>query len=81
MAKIVVAGNVEVPAYLVLVEKGYNVHFDGGEHWTASKDGSTFGGSGPIELLGLVSVFENRGEDWQVPDQAIDDFLRTFPQE
>lgn len=80
MANIVAAGNVEIPAYLVLVDKGYDVRFDGRGTWTASKDGSTFSGDGPIEVLGVVSIFESRGEDWKASDQAIDEFLEKFPQ-
>ena len=81
MANTVAAGNVEVPAYLVLVDKGYDVLFDGKETWTASKEGSTFSGHGPIEVLGIVAVFESQGEDWQASDQAIGEFLERFPQD
>ena len=80
MAKIIAAGNVEVPAYLVLVEKGYEVRWDGNERWTASKGDFVFGGEGPIEVLGIVCMYENRGEDWKASDQAIDAFLDKFPQ-
>lgn len=80
MAKIIAAANVEVPAYLVLVERGYEVRCDGRESWTACKDDSVFGGDGPIELLGVVTIFEHRGEDWKASDRAIADFLEMFPQ-
>jgi len=80
MTKVNAAGNVDVPAYLVLCDKGYEVQWDGADHWTASKGESQFAGEGPIELLGVVSMYEHRGEQWQAPDDAIDRFLEQFPQ-
>ena len=80
MAHITAAGNVEVPAYLTLIEKGYEVQWDGGEYWTARKGENVFGGDGPIEVLGIVCMYENRGEDWKASDKAIDEFLERYPQ-
>ncbi len=80
MAQIIAAGNVEVPAYLVLIEKGYEVRCDGDERWTARKGDSVFGGAGPIEVLGIVCMYENRGKDWKASDEAIDNFLQKYPQ-
>jgi hypothetical protein len=76
------AGNVEVPSYLVLREKGYIVKAydrpEGHSGWYAEKDGSRFQGDSLIEVLGLVSMFEVRGTNWAASDQDIDDFLKTY---
>jgi hypothetical protein len=76
------AGNVEVPAYLVLRQKGYLVGAYGrsADHggWYAEKDGSRFQGDSLIEVLGLVCMYEARGANWAAADQDIDDFLRKY---
>jgi hypothetical protein len=78
------AGNDEVPAYLVLLSQGYDVdraYLDRSqqvEEWTAQRDGHRFSAAGPIELLGVVSVFEARGEDWKAADPDIDAFMARF---
>lgn len=77
------AGNVEVPAYLALLEKGYQVSWDDGDDqqfWFAAKDGHEFIGDGPLELLGLVALYETRGENWPATNQQIDDFLKSTNQ-
>jgi hypothetical protein len=79
---IAAAGDVEVPAYLVLRAKGYDITVSmrgqGEETWHATKDGNRFSGEGPIELLGVVAVFEARGENWQAADSEIDDFIQRY---
>jgi hypothetical protein len=76
--QITAAGNTEVPAYLVLVAKGYDVsHPD--DVWLAQKDQNSFSASGPLELLGLVAVAETRGRNWHATDQEIEAFLKKYP--
>jgi hypothetical protein len=53
------AANVEVPAYLVLSQKDYTVTAPGNDSWYAEKDGLRFQAESLIELLGLVSMYEN----------------------
>lgn len=80
--KLASAGNVVVPAYLVLLAKGYAVEreaIDDREVWRASKGADEFIADSPLELLGVVVVSEERGADWQASDQEIQDFLRRFP--
>ncbi|BCU79000.1 hypothetical protein [Luteolibacter sp. LG18] len=77
------AGNALVPAYLVLVAKGYSVRCsleeeDGGEIWHAENDALKLSAEDPVALLGLVTMAEARGADWQASDEQIDSFLRTF---
>ena len=33
----------------------------------------------PLELLGLVALYEARGDSWKATDAEIDHFLKTFP--
>lgn len=72
------AGNVEVPAYLVLSQKAYIVTAPGNEGWCAEKDGLRFQAESLVELLGLVSMYEARGPNWAALDEEIEDFLTKY---
>ena len=79
--KLASAANVEPPAYFLLKELGYSIKVqleNGNELWIAQKDGNDFIGSGPLELLGLVKLFEARGGNWQVSDEQIDEFTQKY---
>lgn len=82
--RIVAAGNVEVPAYLALKARGYlvertlEVDDAARECWSACKDGQEFIGDGPLQLLGLVGLFEARGENWVAGDEELEQFLVEF---
>lgn len=71
------AANVEVPAYLVLRQKNYSVTASGNS-WYAEKDGLRFQAENVIELLGVVSMFEARGDNWAATDLEIDGFLTRY---
>lgn len=73
-------GNVEVPAYLVLKQKGYAVTAPGNDNWDAEKDGLRFRAESLIRLLGLVCMYEVRGTNWAATDQEIDNFLEKYDQ-
>jgi hypothetical protein len=76
--QITAAGNTEVPAYLALVAKGYQVSMTG-DLWLAQKDQNFFSASGPLELLGLVAMAEIRGVNWRATDEEIEVFLTKYP--
>jgi hypothetical protein len=79
---IATASNVLVPAYLVLRGKGYRITRvveKKVETWRAVKPGVEFIAEDPLSLLGLVSLYEARGEAWRAEDAEIDDFCRQFP--
>ncbi len=80
--KISAAGNTEVPAYLVLLELGYEISVkdlaDRTQFWTATKGNTQVSGEGPLELLGLVKLVECRGEDWKANDNEIEDFVSKY---
>lgn len=76
MTKIASAGNSDTAAFAVLLSKGYTVQIrkksDGKDGWfVAQKDGSEFIGDTPLETLGLIAMFEFRGEDWKPTDQEV----------
>lgn len=92
-----IAGNTGLPALLALRAKGYRVRLDyhrlGGPEvanpdyqldYQAECDGGYFSATTPEELLGLVAMWEVRGDDWRLKpgEGAIDDELhaasRTF---
>lgn len=63
------AGNTHGPAILVLLAKGYVVRQE--YHtpsesllWWAIKDGREFVADTPVTVLGLVALWENRGDEW-----------------
>ncbi len=70
---LVASGNTYNPSLIVLRDKGYELWLERGENgslWCAKKgDQSFLAYSGP-ELLGLVVLWENLGENWnrQQPD-------------
>jgi hypothetical protein len=70
---VVAAGNTYNPCLLILKNKGYRLWAeDSGERllWHASKDGHSFMGYSPPELLGIVVLWESFGQNWnqQRPD-------------
>ena len=60
-------GNV---AIITLCDKGYRVWWEASERpsaddWWAEKEGREFVASSPLALLGLVALWEGRGDEWQ----------------
>jgi hypothetical protein len=78
---IAAAGNTEVPAYLTLIKLGYTVDRidQGGEElWTAKTGTLQLLAKGPLELLGLCLLSNERGPNWQACDDDIDEFIGRF---
>jgi hypothetical protein len=79
--RLVAAANVEVPAILLLEERGYTVTVRRStdlEQWTATQGDVEVSAESPLQLLGLVSLAEARGPSWRANDQQIDDALARF---
>ena len=60
-------GNV---AIITLRDRGYCVWWEASERpsaddWWARKEGRTFVATSPLALLGLVALWESRGDEWQ----------------
>ena len=91
-ARIRIAGNTGLPCLLALRAKGYRVWRDyhrlGGPEvanpdyqldYQAECEGGYFSATTPEELLGLVAMWEVRGDDWRLKpgEGAIDDELHA----
>lgn len=71
-----IAGNTQNPALTILKDKGYQLwveeHSGGRLSWNADQKGRLFSATGPVELLGLVTLWEVRGDDWHAKDHEDD---------
>ncbi|MET4108250.1 hypothetical protein [Hymenobacter sp. UYP22] len=77
MSGLSAASNVLAPAFYVLEEKGYQVHFNREQDWwVAEKDGVQLIGYSTIELCGLAYIYEMKGEEWRASDEQIDAFMQ-----
>ena len=57
-------------AIITLGERGYRVWWEASERlsaddWWAEKEGREFVAKSPLGLLGLVTLWESRGDEWQ----------------
>lgn len=71
------AGNTLSPALAVLRELGYTVTREAsGERLFRAKNANCLLlAEDPLRLLGLVKLYEIRGEQWRPTDSEVDDFL------
>ncbi len=80
--KLSAAANLEVPAYLEISKRGYDVtrrsDSINGEVWSAHHGSSILEAESPIQLLGLIALIEARGEDCHSTDDETELFLATF---
>jgi hypothetical protein len=79
--RLATAGNVMVPAILLLEERGYVVTVDRvgtDERWVARRGDTELLGEDPINLLGLASLAEARGDRWRATDDQIAAVLARF---
>ncbi|HEY4263252.1 MAG TPA: hypothetical protein VGM98_24030 [Schlesneria sp.] len=68
------AGNTMIPAFCAIAAKGYSItiwhnrHDDGdlSTQFDAQSNGRSFSATSPEELLGLIAMWEVRGDDWQL---------------
>ena len=77
MARISSAGNSDTAAFAVLWEQGYELTVIAGSNSSdallvATKDDHTFSGYTPLEVLGLVAMFQARGENWKPTDEEVE---------
>jgi hypothetical protein len=95
-----IAGNTQIPALLALRAKGYRVWLeyttedDPRSSWypympdyQAEIEGAYFSATSPVELLGLVAMWETRGDDWKFKrgepdiDEELQESAKTFDSE
>ena len=80
--KLATAGNVVVPAFLTLLQRGYSVRRDApsspGQEalWHAEREGVHLIAEEPLSLLALAAIVESRGAEWRATDEQIESFLR-----
>lgn len=72
-----IAGNTLIPTLHAIRNKGYSVsHYflndTPGEwenpQWDAEREGRVFSATSPESLLGLIGMWEIRGDDWRLKD-------------
>lgn len=82
-----IAGNTLIPCLHAIAAKGYTIrhHFLGttpGEwdnpQWDAEKDKRIFSATSPQELLGLIAMWEVRGDDWHIKEGEADLYDRLI---
>ncbi len=81
--KIADAGNVTVPAFLTLQQKGYVVRSERSadgtrDTWVAESDTTELLAADPVVFLGLAALAESRSRDWKASDSQIQEFLKKF---
>ena len=80
--KIAGAGNVLVPAFLTLQQRGYTVRCqraaDGTQTWFAESATVELIADDPVTLLGLEGIAETRGAGWPASGKEIQDFLNEY---
>lgn len=71
------AGSIEPPMYHLLLEKGFEVKVEG-DCWIAENEESKFIAEDVTQLAGLILLFESKGDNWEVSDEKIDEYLDKF---
>ena len=76
------AGNTRAPAYFTILKLGFKVSIkardEGKEFWVAENEQIQFIGPGPLVLLGLITMRQQRGVEWKPNSEEVDNFLSTF---
>lgn len=79
MVSISTSGNAETAAFAVLLQKGFSVQSSallGEPLLVAEKDEQEYRGQSALEILGLISVIEARGENWHPVDPEVDQLVQ-----
>lgn len=82
--KVSEAGNVIIPAYITLQQKGYILECmhagsdDDLVSWKATKGSDEFNASDPLSLLGIIAMIEHRGENWKATDEEATPFMNKY---
>ncbi len=65
----------EPSAFELIKEMGFEITKEG-DLWIAENYNARFSGGSPLELLGLISLYQAKGDDWQVSDDKLDEFAK-----
>ncbi|TDQ29887.1 hypothetical protein [Tenacibaculum caenipelagi] len=74
MERIAIAGNIEAPIYKLLLDKGFKISIES-EHWVAKGEDFEAIADNIIELAGIIYLKENKGKNWKVGDDVIDNYV------
>ena len=77
-----IAGNTYIPCFYAIKAKGYKVEVsyvkgENGEYnadWLALKNDRKFSATTPMELLGLIAMWEVRGDNWHANDNELKEY-------
>lgn len=72
MSTIAEAGNLYNPCLVVLKSRGYRLSTEEGEntcYWIARTDSHEFAATSPMALLGITSMWETLGDEWNSAEQ------------
>lgn len=77
------AGNTSKPCLLVILQKGYTIKIyrtedPGYTFFEAVKDNHGFSAVGFTEILGLITLWENRGDDWRLSEEEYAQVEKAF---
>jgi len=68
-----------IPAMALIRQLGYHMTIDHTKpSFRADKDGNVFEGEDPVVVLGLIKLFEMRGENWAATDQELETIVRDM---
>jgi hypothetical protein len=73
--KLSTAGNTVPSAFELIKDLGFVVSKKN-DIWKAENEKALFIATSPLELLGLITLYNAKGENWQVSDEKIDAFVR-----
>ncbi|MCB4800309.1 hypothetical protein [Neotamlana laminarinivorans] len=71
---ITTAGNIEAPSYQILKENGYRISKTE-NYFIVEKENVRLSGESFLEILGLSSLVDLKGENWKVDESVIDEML------
>ena len=73
------AGNVVIPSIRALLDLGFEVsQIKATGEFTATKNGNRFSAEDPVALLGLIKLYECRGENWQLSDDDLSELGKRY---
>lgn len=73
--KLSATGNTEPPAFELIKALGFTVSKND-DIWKAENEKALFFAASPLELLGLITLYNAKGENWRVSDEKVDAFVR-----
>ncbi len=68
-----------MPAMVLILQMGYHMTIDHTKpSFSAEKDGNTFEAEDPVVVLGLIKLFEMRGENWAATAAEMEEIVKEM---